>query len=182
MKHSRFYCIAIALLMASTPMLAGTVSMQRAKALGEKFVGANFKNDNPLEWVYTAVTENGRPSFHVFNGTAGGFVIVSACDLTSPILGYAETGRFDAENIPDGLSYFLNGYGQSIDYAEERLKKPTSSSRRNGPTLSVLAKRKPKNTEQWSRSSPPVGTKTATIMQVAPKTMKALAKEPTSAA
>ncbi len=156
MKHSRFYCIAIALLMASTPMLAGTVSMQRAKALGEKFVEANFKNDNPLEWVYTAVTENGRPSFHVFNGTAGGFVIVSACDLTSPILGYAETGRFDAENIPDGLSYFLNGYGQSIDYAEERLKKTDFVIAQEWANLERFGKTK---TEKYGAVEPLVSTR-----------------------
>lgn len=123
MKNNRFYSLLAVLLMASAPLFGGTVSVERAKALGAKFVEANFKNDTQLEWVYTAVTENGKASFHVFNGTSGGFVIVSASDLTSPILGYAETGAFNTENIPDGLAYFLNGYGQSVDFAEENLKK-----------------------------------------------------------
>lgn len=123
MKNNRFYSLLAVLLMASAPLLGGTVSVERAKALGAKFVEANFKNDTQLEWVYTAVTEKGKASFHVFNGTSGGFVIVSASDLTSPILGYAETGAFNTENIPDGLAYFLEGYGQSVDFAEENLKK-----------------------------------------------------------
>ena len=123
MKNNRFYSLLAVLLMASAPLFGGTVSVERAKALGAKFVEANFKNDTQLEWVYTAVTENGKASFHVFNGTSGGFVIVSASDLTSPILGYAETGAFNTENIPDGLAYFLEGYGQSVDFAEENLKK-----------------------------------------------------------
>ena len=123
MKTLRINLLVAVLLMASVPMFAESVEMQRAKALGAKFVEANFKNNTQLEWVYTAVTESGRPSFHVFNGTSGGFVIVSACNLTSPILGYAETGAFNTENIPDGLAYFLDGYGQSVDFAEERLKK-----------------------------------------------------------
>ncbi len=123
MKNYRFYTVIVILLMASIPVLAGTVEVQRAKALGAKFVEANFKYNTPLEWVYTGVTEQGLPSFHVFNGSSGGFVIVSACDLTSPILGYAETGSFNVENLPDGLAYFLNGYGQSVDFAEENLKR-----------------------------------------------------------
>ena len=123
MKNSRFYGFLAALFIVSAPMFAGTVEMQRAKALGAKFVEANFLKNTQLEWTYTSVTESGRPSFHVFNGNLGGFVIVSACDLTSPILGYSESGAFNMENIPDGLSYFLTGYGQSVDYAEENLKK-----------------------------------------------------------
>jgi len=123
MKNKRFTGFLTALLMASATLFAGPVDMQRAKALGAKFVEANFKNNTQLEWVYTAASESGSPSFHVFNGSSGGFVIVSACDLTSPILGYAETGSFSTENIPDGLAYFLNGYGQSVDFAEENLKR-----------------------------------------------------------
>lgn len=123
MKKFSFYTSLVILLMASATAFAGTVDVQRAKALGTKFVEANFKYSTPLECVYTAVTEKGHPSYYVFNGTSGGFVIVSACDLTSPILGYSETGTFHTENIPDGLAYFLDGYGQSVDFAEERLKK-----------------------------------------------------------
>ena len=122
MKKVFFIILAMALMVA-TPTFASTVEVQRARALGTKFVEANFNNTTSLEWVCTAVTESGRPSYHVFNATAGGFVIVSACDLTSPILGYAETGSFSTEDIPDGLAYFLDGYGQSVDYAEERLQK-----------------------------------------------------------
>jgi len=87
MKNNRFYSLLAVLLMASAPLFGGTVGVERAKALGAKFVEANFKNSAQLEWVYTGVSEKGHPSFHVFNGTTDGFVIVSACDLTSPILG-----------------------------------------------------------------------------------------------
>lgn len=97
--------------------------MQRAKALGAKFVEANFKNVTQLEWAYTGVSENGHQAFHVFNGVSGGFLIVSACDLTSPILGYSEQGSFDPNRVPSGLQYFLDGYGQSVDLAEEMLDK-----------------------------------------------------------
>ena len=124
MKHYKFYTVMVVLLLASFSAFAGNVDTQRAKALGGKFVEANFKHNTQLEWVYTTFTNQGRPSCHVFNAASGGFVIVSACDLTSPILGYSETGSFNTENIPDGLAYFLDGYGQSVDYAEAILQKP----------------------------------------------------------
>jgi len=121
MKHKRLVCIISSLLLASATAFAGSVSVQQAKTFGEKFVKANFSKTIQLEWVYTSVTMNGNPSFHVFNGSPDGFVIVSACSLTSPILGYSETGTFHVESIPDGLTYFFDGYGQSVDYAEEHL-------------------------------------------------------------
>ena len=123
MKKYSFFTVIVIFLMTSVSAFAGTVDAQRAMTLGSKFVEANFKYNTTLEWVYTAFTENGRPSFHAFNAESGGFVIVSACDLTSPILGYSETGSFNVDRIPSGLQYFLDGYGQSVDFAEERLQK-----------------------------------------------------------
>ena len=122
MKQYRFYTLMVALLLVSFSAFAGNVDTQRAKALGKKFVEANFKHNTQLEWVYTTLTSKGRPSCYVFNVASGGFIIVSACDLTSPVLGYSETGSFNTENIPDGLAYFLDGYGQSVDFAEENLQ------------------------------------------------------------
>ncbi len=123
MKQYRFYTVMVALLLVSFSAFAGNVDTQRAKVLGTKFVEANFAETTQLEWACTAVTEKGNPSYHVFNGIPDGFVIVSACDLTSPILSYSETGHFNLNRIPDGLQYLLDGYGQSVDYAEENLKK-----------------------------------------------------------
>lgn len=111
------------LLLAASQLFGGQVDVPQAKTLADKFVSANFNHNAPLTWVYTAVTENGRPAFHAFNGASGGFVIVTASDLTSPILGYSETGVFNPENLPDGLEGFLDGYAQSVDFAEERMTK-----------------------------------------------------------
>ena len=86
MKNNRLSFIII-LMLASVSAWASNVDVQRAKALGAKFVEANFTENTSLEWVCTAVTEKGNPSYHVFNGIPDGFVIVSACNLTSPILG-----------------------------------------------------------------------------------------------
>ena len=67
MKNHRFYSLIALLLLASVTAFAGTVDVQRARALGEKFVEANFSKTTQLEWAYTSFTVKGNPSFHVFN-------------------------------------------------------------------------------------------------------------------
>ncbi len=47
MKHNRFYSLIAVLLMASAPLFGGTVSVERAKALGAKFVEAISSSSRP---------------------------------------------------------------------------------------------------------------------------------------
>ena len=62
-------------------------------------------------------------SYYVFNIDAdGGFVIVSGDDRTPSILGYADNGHFDADNIPDNMREWLKGYEEQmkwLDYQSE---------------------------------------------------------------
>ena len=113
----------IIMVLLAIQLFGGTIDANRALTLGEKFVEANFEMPVRLEWAYTAYTENGRPAFYAFNGIPEGFVLVSASDLTSPVLGYSPTGSFDKDNIPEGLAFFLGGYAESVDFAEEQLDK-----------------------------------------------------------
>lgn len=73
---------------------------------------------NPqLELAYTHDGEIGNV-FYVFNQSQDqGFVIVSADDRSTPILGYADKGSFDISNLPDGLKDLLTSYEKQISYA-----------------------------------------------------------------
>lgn len=54
-------------------------------------------------------------SYYVFNiDYDGGFVIVSGDDRTPAILGYADCGHFDADNMPDNMREWLQGYERQI--------------------------------------------------------------------
>ena len=65
--------------------------------------------------------ENGL--IYVFNvGENNGFVVVSGSDKANEILGYAHTGTIDANKIPDGLNYWLNGFAEEIKLMESAPK------------------------------------------------------------
>ena len=56
-------------------------------------------------------------SYFVVNDDANNrFVIVSADDRLSKILGYSENGCFDADSIPEGLLEIIEGYNQTYDF------------------------------------------------------------------
>ncbi len=70
--------------------------------------------------VYTAPSlrgENGLyPSFYVFNFNTEGFVIVAGDDRVQPVLAFSNEGAFVADNMPDHIRFFLDGYTEEIKY------------------------------------------------------------------
>lgn len=66
--------------------------------------------------VQLAYTKNGssQPLYYVFNkGT--GFVIVSADDRATEILGYSDAGSFDINNLPDNFRSWLGVYETELE-------------------------------------------------------------------
>ncbi len=54
--------------------------------------------------------------YYVFNaGQNEGFVIISGDDRTEAVLGYAEQGTFDIDNLPPALADLLNHYAEQIE-------------------------------------------------------------------
>ena len=49
-----------------------------------------------------------------FSFSPRGFVIVTANDITEPILGYSTTGLFDKNNVPPQLKVWLEQYSKGI--------------------------------------------------------------------
>jgi len=98
-----------------------------AKVVGKAFLSGRTNSTNTghfdhLQLVYTAsstlntsqsATQAGN-CFYVFNSDNKGFVIVAGDDQVSPILGYATTGSFDPDNIPQNVAKWLEGYTAEI--------------------------------------------------------------------
>ena len=74
----------------------------------------------PVEIAYTQMQVDNEPAVYVFNGEDG-FVLVSAEDDARAVLGYSDTGRFDATDMPENMQFWLQMY------ADELASKPTSS-------------------------------------------------------
>ena len=113
----------LSLLIATTlSAQAAPVEMQTVREVAIKFVNANAKmplrGAEDLQLVTTYRTESNNDAFHIFN-TPNGFVIVSADDCATPILGYSDEGSFEIEDIPIQLQEYLQGFVEQIQYGIE---------------------------------------------------------------
>lgn len=59
------------------------------------------------------------PSFYIYGGQDGGYVIISASEVAYPILGYSREGKIDMDNLPCGLKMVLGGYSDHINRARK---------------------------------------------------------------
>ncbi|MCQ2342941.1 MAG: C10 family peptidase [Paludibacteraceae bacterium] len=63
--------------------------------------------------TYTA-SQSGQPAFYVFNGTNGGFAVVSADDRARDVLCYSDRGSFDASSVNPSFRWLLDSYAAQI--------------------------------------------------------------------
>ena len=108
MKKSFFTLLLVTLFLGG--LQANPVDVNRAKALGIKFMNTNTEiKSATADWVYTAYIADNQACFYVFAVQPKGFVIVSADDRAKPILGYSTESNFTAQ-IPDGLMTLFDNY------------------------------------------------------------------------
>ena len=67
----------------------------------------------PVEIAYTQMQVDNEPAVYVFNGEDG-FVLVSAEDDARAVLGYSDTGRFDATDMPENMQFWLQMYADEL--------------------------------------------------------------------
>ncbi len=143
---------------------ANPVDLQTAREVAMKFINANtrvpLRGEEDLQLVTTYRTESDDAAFHIFN-TPNGFVIVSADDCATPILGYSDEGQFDTENIPIQLQDILQGYVEQIQYgieydleADERTTRQWELVRTTGRITNNRSNRKvePLLTAKWGQN------------------------------
>ena len=106
------YAIMMLVLLCGVGLLqARPVDVEKAKAVGQQFVRANFNNDlksSALQLVYTGVSSRDEVCFYAFNVGQEGFVIVSADDRFRPIVGYSDESAFATENRSPELQFYLD--------------------------------------------------------------------------
>ncbi|MBR5062330.1 MAG: C10 family peptidase [Prevotella sp.] len=113
-----------------------------------------FTNNN-VRKISGKTTSTTQP-YYVFNAQENqGFVIVSGDDCTEPILGYAEKGSFDADNIPEALQFMLDRFAEQTQAMEEEGEiddKAATSARKVValPRQSIT----PFNPRRWSQNGP----------------------------
>ena len=111
MNRTIILCIAFFGLLLSTA--ARPVDLQTAQSIAVKFMGAS-----DAQLVFTYRTDKSAAAFYVFN-TSDGFVIVSADDCETPIIGYSHEGRFDPNDVPVQMEAYLQDFVARIQYGIE---------------------------------------------------------------
>lgn len=110
----RILTFVLALTVSAGVAFAGPVGKERAMAVGQKFVRANFSNAETMELVYTASSAAGD-LFYAFSVGENGFVVISADDAVHPILAYSTTSAFTLDVAPVRL--FLDAYEKTVEGA-----------------------------------------------------------------
>lgn len=105
--------------------LASPVTPEQALArLGDSSRKA-VAGKGEVKLVHTAMTKNLTPAVYIFNkGDDAGFLVLPADDMAYPVLGYSDSGSFNAADIPPQMQWWLDQYAGQIDYAAG---KPASS-------------------------------------------------------
>jgi hypothetical protein len=106
-------------LLSGLQLFAGPVTRQEAQSLAKDFLASkgiamttSMAYRAPRKATFSK-TDNAY--YYVFNaGNNNGYVIVSGDDRTEEVLGYTDSGTFDAETAPDNLKSMLQRYVDEI--------------------------------------------------------------------
>ena len=114
--------LLLSVILLATTVSAGVVTIDEAMQKAQDFLAARHVTapSGKLRLVQQKTTL--QPSdgqldckYYIFNrGTDEGFIIVSADDRTEAILGYADSGTFDEQSVPDNMHQWLRDYTEQI--------------------------------------------------------------------
>lgn len=114
-----------------------------AAARGMRPVSLNLQDNVACDELY---------AFNV--GQRDGFVIISADDCTGDlVLGYADQGELNADNMPENLRAWLQGYDDQIAWMKQHGISQQAASRGEG-TATVRTPIAPLLTTLWNQNSP----------------------------
>lgn len=98
------------------------------------------------------------PEYYVFNNPEGGWIIISAEDRVSPVIGYSNTGSFDISNLPSNIKWWMDGVAECIDMVREQDLEAPASVRRSWQALSTnrtpTSTKKVLQTANWNQEEP----------------------------
>ncbi len=125
MNKLLFNLAIIALLLTTTNASAKKISEQEAQTLAYQFINnqpntsqtqRKLAPNQPLSLEHTQLHSNGEtPLYYIFNQGQKGFIIVSADDNISPVIGYSSNGCFNVSNMPDNFKAFLEYCNHTIE-------------------------------------------------------------------
>ena len=153
--------LTVAMMLPLLSAWADSITQEQAKAKALGFLQAWHQSPGsrrlapaqmPAELQSTPTDQAGLFVFNI--GQQDGFVIVSGDDRTRPILGYADSGTFDADRVPAALSEMLAIYARQIEMLGQTEAKPDSVRRTRRRTSGMMADVAPLLTTSWDQGDP----------------------------
>ena len=137
---------------------AGPVDVHQARGkalqfMQKKIPGVQLEHDEP---VYAPKRRSSvkhevyrdTPAFYVFNTLDdSGYVIISADDRADEVLGYATSGRFNADDIPSNVQAWMDAYAEQITLLDT-YSLPLETSALHRPAIEPLL------TTAWNQDAP----------------------------
>lgn len=132
-------------LLVSVLLMAGEVTEQQALSIAQQILKGKTIQQQESHRAQTV----GDGQFYVFNAEGqGGFVIVSADNRTTPVLGYADQGTLDMANLPVNARQWLEGYAKEIQALGADVQTSKKPRRVIGAPVAPLV------TARWDQSAP----------------------------
>ncbi len=132
MKSGKLPVLFLFILLAAN-VFAGIVPLDNAMKVAKNFVYEQAVSDgqsisiDDIDLQLAAVREmNGQPVFYAWNVSSGGFVIVSADDIYTPVIGYNTVGRFPEKGKNITFDSFIQTYADQIAFGRENQVTATS--------------------------------------------------------
>lgn len=93
---------------------------------------------------------------YVFNiGEREGYIILNADDCTGDlVLGYADKGELDADNMPENMRTWLQGYDDEIEWMKQHGISQEPAAARGEGTTTIRTPIAPMLTTMWNQDSP----------------------------
>lgn len=132
-------------------LLANPITREQAQRNVQAFLQQRGKRVAAPSLHHAQMTSSPSAAYYVFNvGNDDGYVIASGDDCVPDILGYADEGTIDINNIPCNMQGWLDGYAQQIQSMREHGLSASRAPRR----LSAMPAVPPLLMSQWNQTYP----------------------------
>ena len=138
---------------------AQSIGEKEALLLAKQFLGEDTRagHAHELSLSHTYTSSKQENNLYVFNQDQnGGFIVVAADErVAEPILGYSEEGRFDFENAPANLRWWLSEYSRQIDFLRENVAEGSvAHTAQNATRAATIAVHPLLGETKWNQESP----------------------------